>query len=283
MGGSHPDRGDDDGVGLRRSTIGSDWSTLIPTASSSGVASMRTATRSASSSTTSTRYRSPSRHPPAGMVLDPAGAQGRLGAVDRGSQRDRSRTRCRGRDLRQRTDGKEISHAILCYEVIPVTTSTVHRRRATSTSTTSTVRARLLQLSHTRRARRARRLRRAHEQHSNDRPLLSLFSVGGAATVCDDEVPVITISFGNRPDLNGQVGSLAVHRRRQRRHRSVSLPLTFIAQHHRRGCSTPVPRSIRFGTVIDWPGWVLQWTGFWVIDPTDAFLREGLTLIYDPR
>ena len=33
------------------------------------------------------------------------------------------------------------------------------------------------------------------------------------------------------------------------------------------------------GEPIDWPGWVLNSSGFWVPDPTDAAWRDGLTLV----
>ena len=34
------------------------------------------------------------------------------------------------------------------------------------------------------------------------------------------------------------------------------------------------------GTIADVPGWNLNAAGFWVRDPSDAFLREGINLTY---
>jgi hypothetical protein len=34
------------------------------------------------------------------------------------------------------------------------------------------------------------------------------------------------------------------------------------------------------GTIADVPGWNLNSSGFWVLDPTDAFLRDGIVLTY---
>ena len=35
------------------------------------------------------------------------------------------------------------------------------------------------------------------------------------------------------------------------------------------------------GSIADVPGWNLNSDGFWVQDPSDAFLREGIFLTYD--
>ena len=34
------------------------------------------------------------------------------------------------------------------------------------------------------------------------------------------------------------------------------------------------------GSIADVPGWILQPNGLWVLDPTDTFLRNGITLTY---
>ena len=34
------------------------------------------------------------------------------------------------------------------------------------------------------------------------------------------------------------------------------------------------------GTIDDVPGWILTDDGFWIRDPSDEFLREGITLSY---
>jgi hypothetical protein len=35
------------------------------------------------------------------------------------------------------------------------------------------------------------------------------------------------------------------------------------------------------GSIADVPGWVLNDDGFWVIDPSDDFLRDGINLTYE--
>lgn len=35
------------------------------------------------------------------------------------------------------------------------------------------------------------------------------------------------------------------------------------------------------GSIDDVPGWILRDDGFWVRDPSDEFLREGITLTYE--
>jgi hypothetical protein len=32
------------------------------------------------------------------------------------------------------------------------------------------------------------------------------------------------------------------------------------------------------GNATDWPGWMLNADGFWVLDPSDAEFRDGLTI-----
>jgi hypothetical protein len=34
------------------------------------------------------------------------------------------------------------------------------------------------------------------------------------------------------------------------------------------------------GSIADVPGWILQPNGLWVLDPSDAYLREGILLTY---
>jgi hypothetical protein len=35
------------------------------------------------------------------------------------------------------------------------------------------------------------------------------------------------------------------------------------------------------GSIADVPGWVLNADGFWILDPSDAFLRDGIFLTYE--
>jgi hypothetical protein len=88
-----------------------------------------------------------------------------------------------------RTDGKNISHVILCHGPPITTTTTSSTTSSTSTtSTTTTV---------------------PPTTTTTTPPSVSLFGVGTFA-FCDEETnqPFISITFGNRPDLDGQTGTL---------------------------------------------------------------------------
>ena len=103
------------------------------------------------------------------------------------------------------------------------------------------------------------------------------FTFGAATTVCVREVPTIRINFLNQfPQLAGQTGTLTMA---DVNGNVVSTqPLVYIP-----GATVdilyPGTRVNADGTIADVPGWNLV-NGFWVRDPSDAFLREGIQLTY---
>jgi hypothetical protein len=106
------------------------------------------------------------------------------------------------------------------------------------------------------------------------------FSFGAAATVCVREVPTISITFvtpAQFPSLVGQTGTLTM---RDVNGNLVSTqPLTY-APGTTVNLLYPGTRVNADGTIADVPGWNLNAAGFWVRDPSDAFLREGINLTY---
>jgi hypothetical protein len=105
------------------------------------------------------------------------------------------------------------------------------------------------------------------------------FTFGAAATVCVQEVPTIRINFLNQfPSLSGMVGTLTM--RDTSGNVVSSQPLTYEP-----GATVdllyPGTSVNPDGTIADVPGWNLTDDGFWVRDPSDEFLREGIDLTYE--
>lgn len=97
--------------------------------------------------------------------------------------------------------------------------------------------------------------------------------------MCIREVPTIVITFSapGFPSLAGEVGTL---RMTDVNAITVSTqPLVYEpgATVHVLYPGTSVNAD---GSIADVPGWELNDDGFWVLDPSDAFLREGIFLIY---
>jgi len=103
------------------------------------------------------------------------------------------------------------------------------------------------------------------------------FAFGAATTVCVREVPTIRINFLNQfPQLAGQTGTLTM----------ADASGTVVSTQpliYQPGATVdllyPGTRVNADGTIADVPGWNLV-GGFWVRDPSDAFLREGIQLTY---
>jgi hypothetical protein len=104
------------------------------------------------------------------------------------------------------------------------------------------------------------------------------FTFGAAATVCIREVPTIRIEFRNQfPSLAGQTGTLTM----------AALNGTVVSTQplvYQPGATVdllyPGTRVNADGTIADVPGWNLNAAGFWVRDPSDEFLRDGIVLTY---
>lgn len=105
------------------------------------------------------------------------------------------------------------------------------------------------------------------------------FTFGAAGTVCVAEVPTIRITFQTPgfPSLAGQVGELTMT--------DVNGDVVDVVEVvYTPGATVdilyPGTAVNPDGSIDDVPGWILNDDGFWIIDPTDAYLREGITLTY---
>jgi len=112
-------------------------------------------------------------------------------------------------------------------------------------------------------------------------PVGQPFSFGAAATVCVAEVPTIRITFvtpAQFPSLVGQTGTLTMTSVTGGGVVSVQ-PLVY-----QPGATIdilyPGTRVNADGSIADVPGWTLNSSGFWVPDPNDQFLRNGIILTY---
>jgi hypothetical protein len=104
------------------------------------------------------------------------------------------------------------------------------------------------------------------------------FQFAGATTVCIVEVPTIQIIFANAlPQLAGHTGTLTMTALNGTPVSTQSLvyqPNTTV------NLLYPGTRVNADGSIADVPGWNLNSDGFWVRDPSDAFLRDGIVLTY---
>lgn len=109
---------------------------------------------------------------------------------------------------------------------------------------------------------------------SGPTPSVDSLSIGSAASVCSRDVPFIDITFGNQPEFNGLAGTIAFRQ----------LDGSFVESHQ---VVYQAGETVRLvypgasfdpvtGEATDWPGWMLNADGFWVLDPSDASFRDGL-------
>jgi len=99
----------------------------------------------------------------------------------------------------------------------------------------------------------------------------------GASVVCQREVPTIVITFGNLTEFAGHVGILTMS---DLNGVVVSTQeLTYIPNATVQ-LLYPGTQVNPDGSIADVPGWNLNAAGFWVEDPSDAFLRDGILLTY---
>jgi hypothetical protein len=98
-----------------------------------------------------------------------------------------------------------------------------------------------------------------------------------AGSICDNEVPKIRITFGNVAALNGRVGTLVMTDVNGNVISTQSLT-------YQAGTSVdllyPGTSVNPDGSIDDVPGWILTDDGFWIEDPSDQYLRQGITLTY---
>jgi hypothetical protein len=106
--------------------------------------------------------------------------------------------------------------------------------------------------------------------------LPATLDIGSASTVCVADAPFVEITFGEQPQFNGLTGTITF----------VDLDGNVIETH---AVTYQAGATIRLvypgaevgpnGEALDWPGWMLNPDGFWVLDPSDAIYRDGITIV----
>lgn len=92
------------------------------------------------------------------------------------------------------------------------------------------------------------------------------------------EVPTIQITFANAlPSLAGETGTLTMT---DVNGNVVSVQPLVYQPGQTVQILYPGTAVNPDGTVDDVPGWILTDDGFWIPDPSDAVLRQGITLTY---
>ena len=101
--------------------------------------------------------------------------------------------------------------------------------------------------------------------------------IGSAASVCSRDVPLVQITFGDQPEFNGIVGTIefiSVDGSLHETHQVTYQAGETITLLYPGAKIDPVT-----GEATDWPGWLLNSDGFWVLDPSDAAYRDGIRVI----
>jgi hypothetical protein len=97
--------------------------------------------------------------------------------------------------------------------------------------------------------------------------------------VCVREVPTIRITFQNLfPSLAGRTGTLTM---RDVNGEVVNISLIPYQPGTTVDVLYPGTQVNPDGSVANVPGWNLNSDGFWVQDPSDAILRDGIFLTYE--
>lgn len=99
--------------------------------------------------------------------------------------------------------------------------------------------------------------------------------------MCVREVPTIRITFQNLfPSLAGVTGTLTM-----RDVNGIVVPGGVVPIVYEPGATVDIlypGTSVNAdGSIADVPGWILTDDGFWIQDPSDEFLREGIFLTYE--
>jgi LPXTG-motif cell wall-anchored protein len=95
--------------------------------------------------------------------------------------------------------------------------------------------------------------------------------------VCVNDAPFVRVTFGNQPEFNGRPATVTF----------IDINGVTVATH---SATYTAGGSLTFvypgasvdaaGNPTDWPGWVFDGDE-WVPDPTDSYLRDGLTVRVD--
>ena len=102
-------------------------------------------------------------------------------------------------------------------------------------------------------------------------------SITAISPICLRDAPYIDVTFGDQPVFDGRPATVTF----------VDLNGDVVATHTATFQSNTTVRFVYPGASVDaagnptdWPGWVFDGDE-WVIDPTDAFLRDGLTVVVE--
>jgi len=107
--------------------------------------------------------------------------------------------------------------------------------------------------------------------------LVEGLDIGSAASVCSRDVPLVNLTFGNQPEFNGIVGTIqfvSLDGTLNEIHDVTYQANTTVTLLYPGASIDPVT-----GEATDWPGWLLNSDGFWVLDPSDQAYREGIRVI----
>ena len=97
--------------------------------------------------------------------------------------------------------------------------------------------------------------------------------------MCVSEVPTIRITFQNLfPSLAGVTGTMTM---RDINGNVVSTQSLVYEPGTTVDILYPGTSVNPDGSVADVPGWTLNDDGFWILDPSDDFLRDGIYLTYE--
>ena len=102
-------------------------------------------------------------------------------------------------------------------------------------------------------------------------------AVTAITPVCVHDAPYVAITFGDQPEFNGRPATITF----------IDLNGTVVAAHTATYAANATVTFVYPGASVDaagnptdWPGWVFDGDE-WVPDPTDDFLRDGLTVRVD--
>ena len=120
------------------------------------------------------------------------------------------------------------------------------------------------------------RRRRGVPAADDDRRPESL-DIAAMGPVCLEDAPYIEVTFGDQPQFNGRTATVTF----------VDLDGNVVGTET---ATYEAGATVRFvypgatvdaaGNAVDWPGWMFDGT-VWVHDPSDAHLRDGLTVVVE--
>jgi hypothetical protein len=101
--------------------------------------------------------------------------------------------------------------------------------------------------------------------------------IAAIGPVCLEDAPYIEVTFGDQPQFNGRTATVTF----------VDLDGNVVGTEtatYQAGATVrfvyPGAKVDAAGNAVDWPGWMFDGT-VWVHDPSDAHLRDGLTVVVE--